>query len=93
MNKAIVSRIRPISWKICVQGEEQAEYVRSVLRQAKVASTDCRTEPDLTDPPVYSFIATPEMESPFTSVELQAFLADDERIEVLFDAMEKKSDD
>ena len=85
MHKSTVCRIRPVSWKICVQGKEEAEYVRGVLSGARIDSSECEEEHDLTDPLVYSFVASPKGESPLTSVELQAILESDERIELTFD--------
>ena len=87
VNKAIISRIRPISWKICIQGKEEAEYVRGRLAAVKLDTTECERERDLADPPVYSFVASYRHESPLTSSELQSILVDDDRIEVAFDAM------
>lgn len=88
MDKATVNRIRPMSWKIFVQGKEEAEYVRSVLGAVKLKSTECEQERDLADPPVYSFIVSPEVETPLTSAELQSILEGDERIDLTFDANE-----
>lgn len=88
MDKATVNRIRPMSWKIFVQGNEEAEYVRSVLAAMKLRSTECTQEPDLADPPVYSFIVSPEVQAPLTSAELQSILEEDDRIELTFDSTE-----
>lgn len=85
MREAKIVRIRPMSWKVSVQGREQAEYVREVLSGASIDSTNCEQEPDLADPRVYSFTASTRVESPLTSQELQAILNQDERIEVVFD--------
>ncbi len=63
MNQAIVNRIRPMSWKICVQGKNQAEYVRSKLSELQMEATACEQERDLADPPVYSFIVVPAVDS------------------------------
>lgn len=86
MDKAIVNRIRPVSWKICIQGKEQAEYVRARLAAVKLDTTECERDRDLVDPPVYSFVVSYRNESPLTSAELQSILVDDDRIEVTFDA-------
>ena len=86
MDKAIVNRIRPVSWKICIQGKEEAEYVRGRLAAVKLDTTECERDRDLVDPPVYSFVASYRHESPLTSAELQSILVDDDRIEVTFDA-------
>ncbi len=84
MKKAIVSKIRPVTWKICVQGEESAQYVRSVLEEAGCESTDVQQEIDLHDPGVYSFIATPKGNTPLSAPELVTLLQQDESIEVTF---------
>src|SRR5262245_20889468 len=86
MNKAIVNRIRPMSWKVCVQGKEEAEYVRSLLAATELDCSECDQEVDLVEPPVYSFIASPKIVSPLTSVELRLILNGDERIEIAFPA-------
>jgi hypothetical protein len=88
MQKAIVNRIRPASWKVCVQGKEEAEHVRGVLAAIKLESTECKQERDLTDPPVYSFVVSSQVDAPLTSAELQSFLEADEQTEVTFDAFE-----
>ncbi len=88
MDKATVNRIRPMSWKIFVQGKEEAEYVRNVLETVKLSSTECEQEPDLADPPVYSFIVSPEVPTTLTSAELQSILEGDERIDLTFNTTE-----
>jgi len=88
MKQVTVSRIRPISWKVCVKGKEEAEYVRGVLSGQRIESTECRQEPDLGETPIYSFVASATVESTLTSAELQAILENDDRIEVSFDATE-----
>ena len=67
MDNAIVSRIRPISWKICVQGREEAEYVRVRLAAVKMTTTELERDRDLADPPVYSFVASYRHDSPLIS--------------------------
>ena len=87
MDNAIVSRIRPISWKICVQGREEAEYVRVRLAAVKMNTTELERDRDLADPPVYSFVASYRHDSPLTSAELQSILEDDDGIDLAFDAL------
>jgi hypothetical protein len=86
MPEAKVVRIRPISWKVSVQGKEEAEYVRGVLSGARIDTSECEPARDLTEPRVFSFVASAQMESPLTSQELQAILENDRQIEVAFDA-------
>ena len=86
MPEARIVRIRPISWKVSVQGKEEAEYVRGVLSGARIDTTECEQELDLKDPRVFSFVASARVESPLTSQELQAILENDQQIEVAFDA-------
>lgn len=74
MDTARVVKIRPVSWKIYVQGAEQARHVRRVLNQVKIETTELQSEPSLIDPPVLSFMATAPEHSPFTQEELEAIL-------------------
>jgi hypothetical protein len=83
-NKATIVRIRPISWKVCVQGEESAGYVRTKLCRLGITCSEPFRLPDLQDPPVFAFIATPKEETPLTALELQSIFDEDERIEVAF---------
>jgi hypothetical protein len=85
-NKAIVARIRPVSWKVCVAGEDCANYVRSTLYEAGIDCFEPRHEPELHEPPMFSFIATPKTETPLTAPELQAILEQNDKIEVAFEA-------
>jgi hypothetical protein len=86
INKATVARIRPVSWKVCVQGEQEVNYVRRLLDASQISCSDPICEPELQDPPVYSFIATPKFTSPITAPELQNILEADSNVEVAFDA-------
>lgn len=90
MSKAHVRHVRPVSWKIFVAGEKEAEYVQGVLAGLRIDSTACQQEADIADPPTFSFVASPRGESTLTSEELQVILERNERIEVAFDAL--KSD-
>lgn len=85
-NKAMVARIRPISWKVFVAGEDCTNYVRSTLRESGLDCSEPVREPELQEPPIYSFIATPKVETPLTAPELQAILDQDDKIEVAFEA-------
>jgi hypothetical protein len=85
IDKATVARIRPVSWKLCVQGEQQASYVRDVLSESRIECSDLQREPELQDPPVFSFVATPQPASPLTAPELRSILEVDKKIEVAFD--------
>jgi hypothetical protein len=85
-NKAMVARIRPVSWKVFVAGEDCANYVRSTLHKSGFDCTEPVCEPELHEPPVFSFIGTPKREAPLTALELQAILDQDGKIEVAFEA-------
>ena len=91
MPEARIVRIRPISWKVSVQGKEEAEYVRGVLSGSRIGSTECEQEPDLTDPSVYSFVASTRLESPLTSQELRAILENDRQIQLAFEGTQDES--
>jgi hypothetical protein len=84
MENAKIVKIRPISWKIVVQGKDEAEYVRNVLAMAKIQTTQSEKEPSLLEPPLYAFVATPAAETPITAVELESLLGKDKRIEIEF---------
>jgi len=83
--KAMVAKIRPVSWKVCVAGEECTQYVRKILYEAGLDCSSPIREPDLQEPPLFSFIATPKAETPFTAPELQAVLNQDSNIDVAFE--------
>jgi len=91
MSNVIINRIRPVSWKIYVQGKDGAQYVRGRLAEAQIESSEAIQERDLAEPPIYSFTATPKIDTPLTAQELQAMLENDPRIEVAFDATEGKT--
>lgn len=84
MTQSIVCKIRPVSWKICVQGEQSAQHVRSVLDRSGFDSTSLVREPDLHEPGTFSFIATPPKKSPLNSEELIALLKQNSTIDVAF---------
>lgn len=84
MTASIVCKIRPVTWKICVQGEQSAQHVRDVLDRSGFSSTSLVREPDLYDPGTFSFIATPPKESPLNSEELISLLQQDPTIDVAF---------
>ena len=84
MTQSIVCKIRPVTWKICVQGESSAQHVRSVLERHGFDSTSLVREPDLLDPGTFSFIAIPPKESPLNSQELITLLQQDPTIDVAF---------
>lgn len=85
MNQVIVSRIRPVSWKICVQGLEGMQYLRSMLRSNNIETDEPEQEPELQDPPVYSITARLTAGEPMVAPELTALLQQDERIELVFE--------
>lgn len=80
-----IPRIRPVSWKITVEGRENADYVRRLLQTERVQTTEPQEEPSLTEPPLYAFVAHCELDAPFTKEELAAILHQDERIELCID--------
>lgn len=85
MSTARVIKIRPASWKIYVQGDADAQYVRRMLRKMNVETSEPAIEPGLTDPPVESFVATPASHVPLTQQELEAILRRDGRVELEFE--------
>jgi hypothetical protein len=81
---ARITKIRPISWKICVLGREAAERVRQLLHENGVTTTQLAEEPGLSDPPLFSFIAALEVDAPMTEVELESLLRQHDQIELSF---------
>jgi hypothetical protein len=84
-NTALVSRVRPVSWKLYVQGKPAAEYVRGYLSGMRMDCSEPTMEPELHDTTLYSFVVTPNPETPLTAQELVSLLRDDEQIAVAFD--------
>jgi len=85
LDKAIVVKIRPISWKICVAGEECTNHVRLILNEAGFDCTEPVPDPSIQEPPVFSFIATPNESTPMTAPELSAIFNQDSSIEMAFE--------
>jgi len=81
----VVSRVRPISWKVFVQGKAGADYVRNFLRTMQMECSEPVEERELHDTATFSLVATLSPETPLTARELVALLEDDERISVAFD--------
>lgn len=89
MDRIKVARIRPITWMVAVQGEQEAETVRKLLEETGFETTDCEQQPDQVDPPVFAFKATSPAETPLVAPELEAILSADERIELAFESEEE----
>jgi hypothetical protein len=79
-----IARIRPVAWKIFVQGREGADYARDVLRGMSMLATEPEQVPGLTDPPLWSFDISSDIETPIMAEELAAMLRQDPRIECDF---------
>lgn len=85
MEQITISRIRPVSWKIFVQGEAEADYVRQMLQGLHMHTTAPKVVPSLVEPPLYAFIVTLDSDSPMTTEELAAVLERDARISLAFE--------
>jgi hypothetical protein len=85
MNEIKVVKIRPVSWRIHVQGKEEAEAVRTLLSNAGLEATLLAPEPTLTEPAPYAVLAAPRISETTTSEELEAILATDERVKLAFE--------
>jgi hypothetical protein len=79
-----ISKIRPVSWKIYVQGKRQVDYVGALLQQAGIDVGQPREEPGLTDPALYSIEATARADVALTEEELLAILEQDEKVQLAF---------
>jgi len=86
MSKITISKIRPASWRVYVQGEQEARYVQHVLGEAGIDTAEPEHEPGLSDPPLYAVIAAPKAEVSLTEEELVAILQRDDRLELAFDS-------
>jgi CheY-like chemotaxis protein len=74
MHGAVVWKIRPVLWKIHVQGKHNAQFVRDTLRMVGLSVGVPEEEPGLVDPPVYSVSAGLREEGSFTAEDLIAIL-------------------
>lgn len=74
MKGAVVSKIRPVVWKIHVQGKPNAHYVRNTLRMFGLSVGMPEEEPGLVDPPVYSVTVGLGEEGSLTAEDLIAIL-------------------
>jgi hypothetical protein len=81
-----VHQIRPVAWKICVQGGSEVQYVCRILGEAGIFTTQPQPEPGLTDPPVYAFVASARGEGPLTEEELVAILEQDKSVDLAFNS-------
>lgn len=88
MDKHRVVRIRPMSWKVYVQGRGAAEYLRERLREWSLGASEPEREPDLVEPSIYSFQVGFTQRTPLTQAELRAILERDERVEMGFEPHE-----
>lgn len=66
-DRARVCRIRPMSWKVFVQGKSGVEYVRGFLSRKRLECSKPVQEPELHDPPIFSIVATLHPETPLRS--------------------------
>ena len=81
----VVSRVRPVSWKVFVLGKAGADHVRGFLSGMRMDCSEPVEEPELHDTATFSFVVTLSPETPLTAQELVALLRDDKRITVAFD--------
>ena len=87
MSNIAVPKIRPASWKVYVQGEQEARYVARVLGEAGIDTTEPEEEPGLTEPPLYAIVAAPKAGAPLTEEELVAILERDGKLELMFNSL------
>lgn len=86
MSKITIPKIRPIAWKVYVQGEEEVRYVKDLLSSEGIGVAEPEQEPALTDPPLYAIVVAPKTEAPLTQEELVAILERDDKLELDFDS-------
>jgi hypothetical protein len=82
----VVSRVRPVSWKVFVLGKAAADYLRGFLGGMRMDCSEPVEESELHDTATFSLVVTPSPETPLTAEELVALLQDDKRITVAFDS-------
>jgi hypothetical protein len=87
MSKIKVGKIRPVAWKIYVQGREEADYVRHILRNMRFETTTPEPEPGLTEPPLWVFEVTSGADTPLMAEELIAILHRDPQVELEFETV------
>jgi hypothetical protein len=85
MDKAAVCKMRPLSWKVYIQGKNAANYVRGFLSGMRFDCSEPEQEAQLYEPPVFGIVATPMAATPFTAKEMQSLLLEDENIELTFE--------
>lgn len=81
----VVSRIRPVSWKVFVLGKAAADYLRGFLSEMRMDCSEPAEEPELHDTATFSLVVTLSPETPLTAEELVALLQGDKRITLAFD--------
>ena len=84
MSKIIIPKIRPASWRVYVQGEEEAKYVRNLLTEAGMETTEPTQQAGLTEVPLYAVVAAPKNDVTLTEEELVAILRQNGRLELEF---------
>lgn len=84
--KAVISKIRPASWRVYVQGEDEARYVCQVLEKAGIDTGVLQSQMGLTDPPLFAVVVAAKAQVPLTQEELVAILKQDEGLELTFEA-------
>lgn len=82
MSNVLVAKLRPVSWRIYIQGEKEARHVQRALRKANMRTSEIDKELDLVDPGVYSLTVSPTEECPLTQEELVALLESDPHMHV-----------
>lgn len=86
MSTINIAKIRPASWKVYVQGNEEARYVSRFLSQSGLTTGEPEPTPGLTEPPLFAIVASPAGETPLTEEELVAILEKDEKLDLKFEA-------
>ena len=81
----VVSKVRPVSWKVFVVGKAGADYAREFLTGMRMDCSEPVKEPELHEGGIFSIVVTSRPETPVLAQELVALLQEDERITVAFD--------
>ena len=86
MNKINIPKIRPASWRVYVQGEEEAKHVKQLLTEAGMDTSEPKQQAGLTEVPLYAVVAAPKNDVTLTEEELVAILRENGRLELEFNS-------
>ena len=84
MSSITIAQIRPVSWKIVVPGESEAKYVRHLLIENGLQTSEPQRDTTSVEQPMYYIIANSKQETTTVAPELEAILSQDKQIDLAF---------